>query len=65
MRELDDLLLNYLQQKYGQAADADKQAFRTILQLPDPELVGYLLNNKPPADELQRVIANILDRTQT
>ena len=65
MRELDDLLLNYLQQQYGQAADADKQAFRTILQLPDPELVGYLLNNKPPADELQRVIANILDRTQT
>lgn len=65
MRELDDLLLNYLQQKYDQAADADKQAFRTILQLPDPELVGYLLNNKPPADELQRVIANILDRTQT
>ncbi len=65
MRELDDLLLNYLQQKYDQAADADKQAFRTILQLSDPQLVGYLLNNKPPADELQRVIANILDRTQT
>ena len=65
MRELDVLLLNYLQKKYDLAADADKQAFRTVLALPDPELVGYLLNNKPPAEELQRVITNILDQTQT
>lgn len=65
LRELDVLLLNYLQKKYDLATDADKQAFRTVLALPDPELVGYLLNNKPPADKLQRVIANILDQTQT
>jgi len=35
------------------------------LQLPDPDLVGYLLNKQIPATELQRVVEHILDRTDT
>ena len=64
MRELDELLLSYLENRYADAAEADKQAFHSILALPDPELLGYLLQKEQPAAELARVIAHILDRTQ-
>jgi len=63
MRELDDLLLDYLQNHYDDASDADKCAFRALLELPDPELLGYLLHKQQPVAELSRVVAHILDRT--
>ena len=62
MRELDDLLLRYLDRRYDQAPDDEKQAFHALLALSDPELVGYLLNHQRPAAELQRVVAHILER---
>ncbi len=65
MRELDELLLTYLEQRFEQAPETDKQAFQALLQLPDPDLVGYLLNNQTPAPELQRVVEHILERTDT
>ena len=65
MRELDQLLVAYLDRHYEDATDADKQAFQALLQLPDPELVGYLLNNQKPDPALQRVVDDILDRPET
>jgi succinate dehydrogenase flavin-adding protein (antitoxin of CptAB toxin-antitoxin module) len=65
MRELDDLLLRYLDNHYEQATDNDKQAFQALLALPDPELVGYLLNRQTPATELRRVVEHILERPDT
>ena len=65
MRELDELLLTYLEQRYEPAPDADKQAFQALLDLPDPDLVGYLLNKQTPASELQRVVDHILKRADT
>ncbi|MDH3613884.1 MAG: succinate dehydrogenase assembly factor 2 [Gammaproteobacteria bacterium] len=65
MRELDELLLAYLEHRYTDAPAADKKAFCSLLQLSDPELMGYLLQREQPAAELARVIAHILDRTQT
>jgi succinate dehydrogenase flavin-adding protein (antitoxin of CptAB toxin-antitoxin module) len=63
MRELDDLLLGYLQNHYDDATDSDKCAFRALLELPDPELIGYLLHKEQPAAEMSRVVAHILNRT--
>ena len=65
MRELDELLLTYLEQRYEQAPETDKQAFQALLQLPDPDLVGYLLKKQTPANELQRVVEHILKRIDT
>ena len=65
MRELDDLLLRYLDNRFDAAPDADKEAFQALLALSDPELVGYLLNKEKPAPELQRVVDHILERTDT
>jgi len=65
MRELDELLVTYLEQRYERAPESEKQAFQALLQLPDPDLVGYLLNKQMPATELQRVVEHILERTDT
>ncbi len=46
MRELDELLGNYLQAGYGHASKTEKAAFRELLALPDPELIGYLLGRQ-------------------
>ncbi len=63
MRELDDLLTGYLDDRYG-AADADeKAAFEALLALPDPELVGYLLNRQQPVSgAIANVVKHILGR---
>jgi succinate dehydrogenase flavin-adding protein (antitoxin of CptAB toxin-antitoxin module) len=65
MRELDELLLGYLEHRYDVAPEQDKQAFCALLQLSDPELMGYLLQKQQPTAELARVVAHILDRTHT
>jgi antitoxin CptB len=62
MRELDVLLVAYLEHCYDGAADAEKAAFRALLELADPELMGYLLQKQTPPAELADVIAAILDR---
>lgn len=66
MRELDDLLLRYLDTRYGDASADDKQAFQSILALSDPELNGYLLQRQTPTSEpVARVIKLILELPHT
>lgn len=63
MRELDDLLLRYLDESYENDNEADKAAFRAVLELADPELNGYLLQRQTPSSEpIARVIDRILRR---
>lgn len=66
MRELDELLLRYLDNRYGVATSEEKSAFQAILALSDPELNGYLLNRQIPTSEpIARVIQHILQPAQT
>jgi len=66
MRELDELLLWYLEQRYPHADDGEKAAFASVLALADPELNGYLLQRQTPASEpIAHVIKHILSRTET
>ena len=52
MKELDQLLTGYLDDGYAAAGDADKAAFHALLDLSDPELVGYLLQRREPGSEI-------------
>jgi succinate dehydrogenase flavin-adding protein (antitoxin of CptAB toxin-antitoxin module) len=64
MRELDELLLTYLEERYPLADDDEKAAFEAVLALADPELNGYLLQRQKPATEpIANVIRQILSRT--
>lgn len=66
MRELDELLLGYLEERYPLAGDDEKAAFQALLALADPELNGYLLQRQTPAEEpIANVIEQIRSRTQS
>jgi len=63
MRELDILLTNYFESDYLQASEEQKQAFRELLALPDPDLIGYLLGGQsPPEAALANVVKQIRNR---
>ncbi len=63
MRELDELLVRYLEKRYPVADDGEKAVFRQVLELPDPELNGYLLQrHKPDSKAVADVIERILSK---
>ncbi len=65
MREIDELLIGYFDRGYLHAGEAEKSAFRRLLELPDAELIDYLLGGIDPADqELQHVIRRIRSGTR-
>jgi len=50
MKELDVLLERYARERYPSATEAQKHAFAQLLELPDPEIVDYLLGHVIPTD---------------
>ena len=62
MRELDELLLRYLDESYKAADDTEKAAFRRLLSLSDVDLMGYLLQHAKPSPEVALAVNAILDR---
>ena len=60
LRELDTLLSRYIERRYP-AADADeREAFERLLDLPDPDLFGYLVGRTDtPEESLRDVVARI------
>lgn len=65
MRELDQLLLRYLENEYATSDEGKKSAFRELLQLPDPQLIGYLLGGETPVDaKIANVVSRIQDRAR-
>ena len=63
MRELDVLLSRYLNDDYARATEPEKAAFEQILEMSDPELVGYLLKGEQAADpDVERLFARLRGR---
>lgn len=63
MRELDELLLGYLENRFDTADDTEKQAFQSLLALPDPQLIAYLLHReRPESVQIANVLEHILSR---
>jgi len=62
MRELDAVLETFLRDSYAMLDAADKSRFAAILDLPDPELYGYLAGRSEPPDES---IAALIERIRT
>jgi antitoxin CptB len=60
MRELDELLLAYLEQQYDGSTSVERDAFARLLDLQDPEIFGYLLGRDRPSDAaLSHVVARV------
>lgn len=63
MRELDVLLLRYLDREYPDATPAARAAFETLLSAQDPEIVDLLAGRLKVEDEavnaiIQRLLAH-------
>ncbi|HEX2790293.1 MAG TPA: succinate dehydrogenase assembly factor 2 [Steroidobacteraceae bacterium] len=48
MKELDLLLSGWLDTQFERASDAQRRQFEALLELPDPQLAGYLLGGQRP-----------------
>ena len=60
MRELDVILTRYLVDRYARSSDLQKSAFVRLLEMSDPELVGYLLKGEPADDpEVEEILEQL------
>lgn len=50
MRELDTLLMRFLDDRYATSTGAEQEAFRRLLSLPDPEILGLLTGQRASED---------------
>jgi antitoxin CptB len=48
MKELDTVLLRFLEQDYEQSGQLIRDAFCRILEMPDPQIFDYLLGRQTP-----------------
>ena len=57
MRELDIVVTRYLDQRYDTADNEERAAFTRLLDLPDPQLLGFLTGREAPPDaDLRRIV---------
>ncbi|HPQ96721.1 MAG: succinate dehydrogenase assembly factor 2 [Thiothrix sp.] len=59
MKELDVVLVRYLDRHYSDADSAELAQFDELLAMQDPELFGVLFELMPEPPHLQQVIAKI------
>jgi len=61
MKELDVLLVRWLERRYGGVSSAEQLVFQRFLELPDPDIARYLWGREQPADaQLRALVADIL-----
>jgi antitoxin CptB len=60
MKELDLVLLRYLERTYARAPGEEQAAFRQVLEMQDPEILDYLTGRADaPEGALGRVVASL------
>ncbi len=61
MRELDTLLMHYVERYFAKADEAEQTAFQALISLPDPEILGLLMGRLRSEDEeINRVVERLL-----
>jgi antitoxin CptB len=66
MKELDLLLLDYIERWYDEAGAAGQLAFKRLLSMPDPDILALLTGRSVTDDEhLVLIIEQLLTRDST
>lgn len=61
MKELDVLLLRYVEERYLEAPSDHRDTFRALLEAPDPVIYGYCLGGeRPPSPLLSSLVQQII-----
>ena len=62
MKELDVVMSGYLESHYELASEAEKNAFKTLLEMHDPDLYALLLRRQSCPDQaIEKVVTSIRD----
>jgi len=64
MKELDLVLSGWLRHRYPGATAAERATFEAILELPDPQIAGFLLGREPPTDPAVAALVRELQPTR-
>ncbi len=60
VKELDTVLVSYLELEYIRDQTTEQNAFVALLALEDDKLLGYFfLNNEPETSDLRHIVAKI------
>ncbi len=57
MKELDIVLLRYLERDYDRASEQERRVFTELLELQDPQLFSYIMGRETPPDA---VVADVI-----
>jgi len=60
MRELDVLLTRYVDRHYAHASSEDQEAFRMLLESPDPLIHAYCLGSETPPTPVLAALIGII-----
>jgi antitoxin CptB len=60
MRELDVLLTRYVDEHYTHASSEDQEAFRTLLESPDPLIHAYCLGSEAPPTQVLAALIGVI-----
>ena len=64
MKELDLVLSGWLRHRYPGATAAERATFEAILELPDPQIAGFLLGREHPTDPAVAALVRELQPTR-
>jgi len=59
MQELDILLARYMEERFPSASIDEQEAFRRLLESPDPVLYAYCMGRLRPPEQLAALIERI------
>ena len=66
MWELDQLLVPFVEERYLQLDEADRERYRLLLDCEDQDMFGWFMRRaEPHSDELKRIVGLVLDHAQT
>lgn len=65
MWELDQLLVPFVEERYLQLDEADRERYRLLLDCEDQDIFGWcMLRDEPDSADLKRIIALVLDHAR-
>jgi len=62
VKELDVLFTRFVELSYDDLPETEKEAFNKLLDIEDPDILGFMLYNITPADS---DVANIVEKIHT
>ena len=65
MWELDQLLVPFVEERYLQLDEADRERYRLLLDCEDQDMFGWFMRRaEPDSDDVKRIVALVLDHAR-